>query len=160
VRSAATLLAALAALAPSVVRAEPSEPRSSDDPLPRLGLRLAGPYEPTFTFEVRGTAGHDESLFGPFLSAYRAAPEILFNIRPEPNLEIFAGGGAGPAYVVPDPRAPVWVAARSAIAFSGALGARFPFQGAAVYAAARAEAVDGYGAAVMLRFAIDLAGLK
>ncbi|MFT3776529.1 MAG: hypothetical protein QM820_65140 [Minicystis sp.] len=159
-RSAATSLAVLAALAPSVAFAAPPKerrPSSASDLVPRIAFRVGGALDPSVSFVLRGAAGRDDALVGPTLRAYRAAPEIVFVLRPAPRVEIFAGGGAGPAYLVQEPGAPVLFPESTVLAISASLGARFPWQGVPVTALARAESVCGHGSAVMLRLALDLA---
>ena len=162
-RITATACVVLAVIAPSAARAAPpfpNLPSSGSDLAPRFGLHLGGSSGPTVTFVLRSGSTRDDALVGPLVRAYRAAPEILFGFRPAPSLEIFAGGGAGPAHLVPAPGAPGGRREHTTLAISASIGARFPWQGVPLSVIARAESVCGHGAALMLRLALDLAAAK
>lgn len=109
-------------LAPSLTRAVPS---------PAIGLSF------------RTATGLDERLAGPDTALYRAQPEILVDL-PSGRLDVFAGGGVGPAYVV----RPKGRGEGVGVTVSGAAGLRFPLEGAKVLAMARAEGLGGGGMAI------------
>ncbi|APR86443.1 Hypothetical protein A7982_11792 [Minicystis rosea] len=162
-RTAAASCAVLWVLAPSIAIAAPPIlplPSQSSDLAPRVRVHLGGLLDPTVSFVLRGGGGRDDALASPLLRAYRAAPEIVFGLRPAPHVEIFAGVGAGPAHLVLEPGAPGGPREGMALAISASIGARFPWQGVPFSAIARAESVHGLGAAVMIRFALDLAAAK
>ena len=154
----------LAEALPGIAYAETTAPKASlashgGDLAGGLGYESDAPYSPSFTLELRAAAGHDEALLGPLSSYYRAQPELLFGLKPLPKLSLFAGGGLGAAYVVPDP------GARNAMAgpvltLSGALGARFPWERVPVTTVARAQAVTGYGVAVTIDVALALSDAR
>jgi hypothetical protein len=163
----ALLALVLAGVVPAAARAETARTTASlkshdGDMAGRLGYVGTGPFSPSLTVEMRAAAGHDEALLGPLATFYRIQPEILFGFRPLPRLELFGGGGVGSAYVVPDPailgaRA---IPAGPAVTLSGALGARFPWERVPLSAVARAQSVCGYGAAVTLDLALNLAEMR
>jgi hypothetical protein len=153
----------LAAAFPLVARAE-TTPRASlashgGDLAGGLGYEGTGPFAPSVTLNLRAAAGHDEALLGPLSTFYRAQPELLFGLRPAAHLALFAGGGLGAAYLVPDAREH-GMTEGPAFTLSGALGARFPWEGVPVTATARAEAVGGRGMAVTFDLALALADVR
>jgi len=112
--------------------------------------------EPSITLAVRAAAGRLDPLLGPGLAGWRAVPELLFAFRPAPRVEIFGGGGAGAARVLPERGG-----AREEldVAFSAEVGVRFTWQGVPATTIARAESVEGHGAAVTLGVRLDLDAL-
>ncbi len=155
---------ALVALAPLVANAESSHATASvashgGDMAGRFGYASTEPYAPSVVLELRAAAGHDEALLGPLAMFYRTAPELQLGIHPVPRLELFAGGGLGPAYVVPDLGAH-GMSAGPTFSLSGALGARFPWERVPVSAVARAESVRGYGTALTFDLALNLAAKR
>lgn len=156
-RTAATPLAALALFAPSLAHAAPPPHRSLSELLPRLAFRSDGPLAPSVTFGVRGNLARDDAMLGgPRVHFWRALPEVVFSVRPAPGLEVFAGGGAGAAYVTGSRgRGRRGRIRETDLALSASLGASFALQGVPLTASARVETVLGQGAAVMLRLKID-----
>jgi hypothetical protein len=161
-RTTITLLAlVLAEVFPSLAHAEPTTTQASvashgGDLSGRLGYESGGRFSPSVTVELRAAAGHDEALLGPVETFYRAQPELLFGLRPIAHLAVFAGGGVGAAYLVPD-AGEHGTAARPTVTLSGVLGARFPWERVPVTAVTRAESVRGGGTAVTLSLALALA---
>jgi hypothetical protein len=159
VRSAATSIVALAALAPSLAQAAPSSPfRPGGDLVPRLRLNLGGPLSPSIALAVRAMGGRNDPLFGPGLIGFRAVPELIFALRPAPRLEIFAGGGLGAARVRPD-RAGAPFAEELDLASFAAFGTRFTWERVPVTTTARVESVAGHGTAVTLNLRLNLDAL-
>ena len=109
----------------------------------------AGPV-PAVELGLRTTAGADEALAGGGARLYRAQPEVLVGAHPAAHLDLIAGGGLGPAYVVRPPGGAV------DLTVSGTLGLRFPVEGANVLVTARAEALTRGGAAVTLHLGLSL----
>jgi hypothetical protein len=157
VRTVATSLAVLATFAASLAHAAPPAHRRLSDLLPRFAIHGDGPLAPTVTFGVRGNPGrYDGLLSRPKIHLWRALPELVVRVQPSPALEIFAGGGAGAAYVTGRRgRGRRGRVRETDLALSVSLGATFDFQGVPLTASARAESVVGQGAAVMLRLKID-----
>ncbi len=98
---------------------------------------------------MRTAAGSDEALAGAGVRIFRAHPEILVGVHHGPHLDLFAGVGAGAAYLVRPPRGVV------DLTVSGTLGLRVPMEGANLLATARAEALAGGGAVVTLRLQLS-----
>jgi hypothetical protein len=160
-RTLLTLLALVAVeVSPLIAHAEAATPKASvashgGDLAGRLGYESTLPYAPSLTLELRAAAGHDDALLGPLPTYYRTQPEVLFGLRPVAHVSLFAGGGIGAAYVVPDATVR-GVAMGPALTFSGALGARFPWERVPVTAVTRAETVTGGGTALTLNLALGL----
>ncbi len=161
-RVTTTVLAiCVAGVVPAIAHAEEAAaPRASvashgGDLAGRLGYESDAPYAPSITLELRAAAGHDEPLLGPLSQYYRTQPELLFGLEPLPKLSLFAGGGIGAAYVVPDAGARMTTEG-PVLTLSGALGARFPWERVPVTTVARAQAVTGYGVAVTIDVALAL----
>jgi hypothetical protein len=115
--------------------------------------------------ELRALAGPSIELFGPFVTSYRAQPEILMSLVPEVGLKLVAGGGLGSAYVMSiDPRdfgrAPAVGDEPVRLTMSGVVGAHFRWQRAPVAALLRTEAVGGAGWATTLNLGLGLPGAK
>lgn len=157
-RTAATSIVALVAFAPSLAHAAPPAHPKLSELLPRLSFHGEGALAPTVTFGVRGNPGRDDALLcRPKIHLWRALPELVFSVRPAPGLQLFAGCGAGGAYVTGSRgRGRRGRVRETDLALSGSLGATFDFQGVPFTASARVETVVGQGAAVMLRLKIDL----
>jgi hypothetical protein len=163
----ALLALLLAEVFPLAARAETTAPATTKasvashggDMAGRLAYESTAPYAPSVTLELRMAAGHDEALLGPLPTFYRTQPELLFGLRPSAQLQIFAGGGVGAAYVVPDPLAPGTFDGPT-VTVSGALGARFPWEHVPVTATARFESVHGCGMAATFDIAVALADAR
>jgi hypothetical protein len=160
----ALLALALAEVIPAIAHAETTHTTASlashgGDMAGRIGYVSPAPYSPSLILELRAAAGHDEALLGPMATFYRNQPELQLGFRPLAHLELFAGGGLGSAYVVPDPGAQ-GVASGPTFTVSGALGARFPWERVPVSAVARAESVNGHGVAVTLDLTLNLAARR
>lgn len=103
---------------------------------------------PPIGLSFRAVTGLDERLGGPGTSVYRAQPEILLGLRRTSDLDVFAGGGVGPAYVVRPPGRGEGLG----VTASGAVGLRFPVDGAKVLATARVDGLGGGGVTIMVDF--------
>lgn len=158
----ALLALALATVFPLAAHAEDSKTTASvashgGDMAGRLGYVSSAPYAPSLLLELRAAAGHDDALLGPVTSFYRMQPELLFGMHPAAHVEIFAGGGVGSAYVVPDYAWMRGLSSGPTFTVSGALGTRFPLERLPVTAVARAQSVGGYGMALTIDVAVNLA---
>lgn len=107
---------------------------------------LPSALAPPMGLSFRVVTAADERLAGPSTSVYRAQPEILMGFRPAPHLDVFVGGGVGPAYVV----RPAGRGDGVRVTASGEVGLRFPVDGTTVRAMARIEGLGGGGVAITL----------
>jgi hypothetical protein len=154
----ALLALALVTVLPSAARAERSRATVSlsgrvGDMAGRVGYTGAGPLAPSVSLELRAASGHDEALLGPRAGYYRAQPVIQVGLRPLAGVEVFAAGGLGAAYVVPDAGAQ-GLTRGPALSSSWSLGTRFPLDHLAMSVVTRAESVRGYGTSVTLELAL------
>ncbi len=160
----ALIALALTTAAPLVVRADPPHTSAAvasqgGDMAGRFGYVGSARVAPSVTLELRAAAGRDEARLGPVATFYRAQPELQVGFRPVTKLELFAGTGLGPAYVVPDFGAR-GIAPGPTFSLSGALGARFPWERVPVSVVTRSESVRGLGTAVMLVLALYLSAKR
>jgi hypothetical protein len=100
--------------------------------------------DPPIGLSFRAATGLDDRLGGPGTSVYRAQPEILLGLHRTPDLDVFAGGGVGPAYVVRPPGR----GEGFSVTASGTVGLRFPVDGARVLAIARVDGLGGGGVTI------------
>jgi hypothetical protein len=109
--------------------------------------------EPAIELGLRTTAGLDQALAGEGARLYRAQPELVLGVRSAPHLDILAGGGVGPVYVVRPAGGVV------DLTVSATLGLHFQMmEGANVLALARAEALAGGGVALTLHVRLSFDG--
>lgn len=154
-RTAATPLAALAALAPSLAHAAPPAHARPSELIPRFVFQAEGPLAPTVTFTLRTAPARDDPMLGrSSLRIYRGLPEVMVSLRPEPGVQLFCGVGAGAAYVIGMRKR--HRVRETDLALSGSFGVRVVIEGIPLTASVRGEALVGQGAAVMLRLKIEL----
>ena len=94
---------------------------------------------------ARAGSGLDGALAGKGGRLYRLQPELVIGLRPQDHVEVYAGGGVGPAYLVRSSGGGV------AASVSGVVGLRLLGRGdRALSLLGRAEGVAGGGAALSL----------
>jgi hypothetical protein len=109
-------------------------------------------HRPVLWVSTRTGTGPDGALAGKAGRLYRLQPEVVIGFRARDRVEVYAGAGVGPVYLVRSSGGGVVPSA------SGVLGLRLLTGGDhAVSVLARAEAVGGGGAAVSfdLRLSFD-----
>lgn len=114
------------------------------------GLPQPGGPRPALSFGVRTEAGPSDALAGTKGQLYRMQPEVVLALRPLDHVEVFAGAGVAPVYLV---RSGGRTAGPSG---STVLGIRVPLRrGWAFAVVGRAEGVLGGGGAVSLNLQVS-----
>ena len=140
-------------LTPSVACAEPKDAPSvdllRDSPL-SFTLLGEGPSRPWVGLGFRAE-------FGPLLTGrtavvYRATPILVLGVRVTPRVDLYGGGGAGPAYV-----SPAIGTDRILSGLTGTVGAEVDSSFGILHAELRADAVESFGTYVKIVIGLRLA---